>query len=52
MLIDDRADNCTAFRGQGGSAVQWKMGKNDISEIRQSVDRWLTTGATALAPTC
>lgn len=41
LLIDDRADNCDAFRGQGGSAVQWKMGKNDISEVRQSVDRWL-----------
>lgn len=45
LLIDDRADNCDAFRGQGGSAVQWKMGKNDISEVRQSVDDWLGYGS-------
>ncbi|MCA1606664.1 MAG: hypothetical protein LC775_14620 [Acidobacteria bacterium] len=44
LLIDDRADNCDAFRGQGGSAIQWKMGKNDIGELRQSVDHWLSCG--------
>jgi len=45
LLIDDRADNCDAFRGQGGSAVQWKMRENDISEVRQSVGRWLGYGS-------
>ncbi len=41
LLIDDRADNCDAFRSQGGSAVQWKMGTNEIIEIQQSADSWL-----------
>jgi FMN phosphatase YigB (HAD superfamily) len=41
LLIDDRADNCEAFRGQGGSTIQWKMGKNDISEVVESVGHWL-----------
>lgn len=47
LLIDDRADNCEAFRQQGGSAVQWKMGKNDISEIRRAVDHWFQTSSQA-----
>jgi len=41
LLIDDRADNCESFRGQGGSTVQWKMGKNNIGEVVESVGRWL-----------
>lgn len=41
LLIDDRADNCDAFRRHGGTALQWKMGKNDISEVGQAVDNWL-----------
>jgi FMN phosphatase YigB (HAD superfamily) len=41
LLIDDRADNCEAFRSQGGSTVQWKMGKNDIGDVVESVGQWL-----------
>jgi hypothetical protein len=41
LLIDDRADNCEAFRQQGGAAVQWKMGANDVEEVSSSVYRWL-----------
>ncbi|MGH3922343.1 MAG: hypothetical protein ACRDTT_05655, partial [Pseudonocardiaceae bacterium] len=45
LLIDDRADNCDAFREQGGSAVKWKMGKNDISEVIKSADHWLRSSS-------
>ena len=43
LLIDDRADNCAAFAGQGGATVQWKMGSNDMSEVIDSLNRWLHT---------
>jgi FMN phosphatase YigB (HAD superfamily) len=45
LLIDDRADNCDAFREQGGSAVQWKMGKNDVSEVINPADHWLRSSS-------
>jgi FMN phosphatase YigB (HAD superfamily) len=41
LLIDDRADNCEAFRQQGGSTLQWKMGANKVSEVADSVHHWL-----------
>lgn len=41
ILIDDRADNCEAFVGQGGTAVQWKMGKNSIEEVANPLNHWL-----------
>lgn len=43
LLIDDRADNCEAFRHYGGSTVQWKMGANDVSEAAAAVQNWLET---------
>jgi len=42
LLIDDRADNCAAFRNHGGSTIQWKMGKNTITEATDPLSRWLT----------
>ena len=33
VLIDDRADNCAAFTGQGGTAIQWKMGTSTTSAM-------------------
>jgi hypothetical protein len=44
VLIDDRADNCAAFAGQGGSAIQWKMGTNDIGDAVSHLKRWLGGG--------
>ena len=41
LLVDDRADNCAAFRQHGGSAIQWKMGKSEVSELARSLNRWL-----------
>jgi hypothetical protein len=41
VLIDDRADNCAAFTGQGGTAIQWKMGTNDISDITCQLRQWI-----------
>ncbi len=43
VLIDDRADNCEAFERHGGTALQWKMGKDDIQDIAKSLDYWLET---------
>jgi hypothetical protein len=41
LLIDDRADNCAAFQQQGGTALRWKMGANDIAEVTAPLNRWL-----------
>jgi FMN phosphatase YigB (HAD superfamily) len=41
VLIDDRADNCAAFTGQGGAAIQWKMGTHDISDATGQLKHWL-----------
>lgn len=53
VLIDDRADNCAAFTSQGGTAIQWKMGTSDISELASRLRQWLDEEdlGTALAPT-
>ena len=47
LLIDDRIDNCEAFRNHGGSTIQWKMGKNDITEVDAALDHWLSRPAPA-----
>jgi hypothetical protein len=41
VLIDDRADNCAAFTGQGGAAIRWKMGTHDISDAISQLKCWL-----------
>lgn len=41
LLIDDRADNCESFQKQGGSAIQWQLGTNDIREMAELVACWL-----------
>jgi len=45
VLIDDRADNCAAFTGQGGAAILWKMGANDIGDAVGQLKRWLGTAS-------
>jgi hypothetical protein len=41
VLIDDRADNCAAFTGRGGTAIEWKMGTNDISDVTRQLRQWI-----------
>lgn len=41
LLIDDRADNCAALQRQGGTALRWKTGTNDIAEVVDGLNRWL-----------
>lgn len=41
VLIDDRADNCTAFARQGGTAIRWKMGTDDINNVTARLAQWL-----------
>ncbi|GAA3473352.1 hypothetical protein [Nonomuraea roseola] len=50
LLIDDRADNCTAFRQQGGTALRWRMGTNDIIEVANTLNRWLDSPAIRIPP--
>jgi hypothetical protein len=40
VLIDDRADNCAAFAGQGGTPIQYKMTTNDVTEVVESLNKW------------
>jgi hypothetical protein len=42
VLIDERADNCAAFTGQGGAAIQWKMGTDDVSDAVSQLKRLLS----------
>jgi hypothetical protein len=45
LLIDDREDNCAAFRQQGGTALRWRMGADDITEAATALSRWLDGSA-------
>lgn len=40
-LIDDRADNCAAFAGQGGTPIQYKMTTGDVADVTSSLENWL-----------
>lgn len=40
LLIDDREDNCEAFRQLGGKTFQWKK-NTPITTFIESVDNWL-----------
>ncbi|MEQ4725671.1 hypothetical protein [Nonomuraea sp. B19D2] len=40
LLIDDSANNCAAFRQQGGTALHWRMGADDITEAATALSRW------------
>jgi FMN phosphatase YigB (HAD superfamily) len=39
-LIDDRADNCAAFTGQGGTPIQYKMATNEVTEVVELLNQW------------
>jgi hypothetical protein len=43
VLIDDRADNCATFTAQGGTAIQWKMGASNITNLATQLRQWLNT---------
>jgi hypothetical protein len=47
VLIDDRADNCAAFTSRGGTAIPWKMGASDVSDLAGRLRQWLDEGATS-----
>jgi FMN phosphatase YigB (HAD superfamily) len=40
-LIDDRADNCAAFAGQGGTPIRYKMVADDVAQVVDSLNGWL-----------
>lgn len=41
VLIDDREDNCLAFRSMGGKAIAFKTGRDDISKLTDDLCDWL-----------
>jgi hypothetical protein len=47
VLIDDRADNCTAFTSCGGTAIRWKMGTDDVGDLTGALKEWLGAPAQA-----
>jgi hypothetical protein len=49
VLTDDRAGNCAAFSACGGTAIRWKMGANDTSEIISALKSWLGTSGPAVS---
>ena len=49
VLIDDRADNCAAFGACGGTAIRWKMGASDISEVISALKSWFDTAGPAVS---
>jgi hypothetical protein len=50
LLIDDREDNCAAFRQHGGTALRWRMGGDDVTEAATALSRWLDVGLEELLP--
>ncbi|MEU5948615.1 hypothetical protein ABZ793_24080 [Micromonospora sp. NPDC047465] len=46
-LIDDRADNCTAFAAHGGRAVQYKMGVGDVHDVFEALTGWVDSETVA-----
>jgi len=50
LLIDDRSDNCEAFRAAGGTALRWTMHADPLAEVIRTLDAWLDTPAGAWPP--
>jgi hypothetical protein len=47
LLIDDRSDNCAAFRQAGGTALRWTMHTDPLTEIVGTLWTWLGPPADA-----
>lgn len=41
LLVDDRSDNCTAFRAAGGAALRWTMHADPVTAVAAVVHAWL-----------
>lgn len=41
LLIDDRSDNCAAFRAVGGTALRWTMHSDPLGEVGGMLRYWL-----------
>lgn len=41
LLIDDRSDNCAAFRAVGGTALRWTMHADPLAEVSATLRAWL-----------
>jgi hypothetical protein len=47
LLIDDRSDNCAAFRSMGGTALRWTMHTDPLADVRGVIENWLGAAVTA-----
>lgn len=50
LLIDDREDNCAAWRQAGGDTVCWKLGQDPLGDLGKAVAGWLARGEQTLPP--
>lgn len=41
LLVDDRSDNCEAFRAAGGAALRWTMHADPLAEVVRTLESWL-----------
>jgi len=45
VLVDDRPANCAAFTAEGGTAIRWKLGADDIGEVVSALRQWVNAQA-------
>jgi len=44
LLVDDRTDNCAAFREAGGATLRWTMHADRLDVLAGSLEAWLEMG--------
>jgi len=49
LLVDDRSDNCAAFRAAGGAALRWTMHTDPVGVLVSGVHTWLDAVGAAAA---
>jgi hypothetical protein len=45
LLVDDRSDNCRAFRAAGGAALRWTMHSDPLGAVTDTLETWLAEPA-------
>ena len=50
LLIDDRSENCAAFRRAGGTALRWTMHTDPLPELVATLHAWLDGPPGAVPP--
>ncbi|HEY6793091.1 MAG TPA: hypothetical protein VI248_00235 [Kineosporiaceae bacterium] len=50
LLVDDRSDNCAAFRRAGGAALRWTMHTDPLADVAAALRAWLGDAGPAGPP--